>query len=68
MAEIGGDEWACFISVEPHPAGLLWISVPGATRPLHPPPLQLNSDPHHSLSEQDVPSRSAFNAWIGLVS
>jgi hypothetical protein len=34
-------------------------------RSLHPSPTNLYRRHHHSLSEQDAPSRSAFNALIG---
>ena len=43
-----------------------WDEEPlGPLGPLHRRQLSLDSNPHHSLSEQDVPSRSAFKALIG---
>jgi hypothetical protein len=37
----------------------------GTSPPLHPPCPPLYRAPHHSLSEQGTPSRSALNALIG---
>lgn len=66
MARCGASS---IILPHPQPQGMPWLwricLDEGDRRTLHSPSPSLNSASHHSFSEQDVPSRSAFNAWIG---